>query len=383
MNSNRLLGLGVLAAVVLAGALLLANHRAGTSLDDGKALYPSLKTDADNIDAVRIFKAGKSDTPILELLRKDSVWTISQRDGYPADATKVRKLIIALTDAKIIEQKTSTPASYPKLGVEDLTADGATGTRIALAGGKSPVDVIVGKTVNRQTYVRRAGEAPSWLVTASIEAPLLVDAWLRRELLDISGDRVQAATIAVGNQDYTATKSERTAPEFKVDGVPKGKELAPAAANSFATALQGLALSEVSTAQAFGAAEPNAKATFKTFDGLVAQLNGWVRDEKRYISIATSYDEAQAKKFELPAAPATPDTESEAGKSEQTKPATPEAGKAANPVDKVRDEATATNQRLTGWVFEIPTYKYDAIFKPVDQLVKKDQPLSKDQLLKK
>jgi hypothetical protein len=383
MNPTRLLGLGALAAVVLAGALLLANHRAGTTLDENTALYPSLKTDADSIDAIRIFKAGKNDTPTLELLRKDSVWTLSQRDGYPADAAKVRKLIIALTDAKIVEQKTSTPESYAKLGVEDLTVEGATGTRIELAGGKTPVNVIVGKPSTRQTFVRRAGEAPSWLVTSTIEVSTTpVDAWLRRELLDVSGDRVQAAEVSIGGQSYTVAKAARTETEFKVDGVPKGKELAPAAANSFATALQGLALSEVSTAQAFGTAEPNAKATFKTFDGLVAQLNGWVKGEKRYLSIATSYDEAQAKKFELPATLPAPDKPADAGKSEQTKPATAEPAKPVTAVDKVRDEATAANQRLSGWVFEIPSYKYDVIFKPVDQLVKKDQPPSKTQLLK-
>src|ERR1044071_3049382 len=132
MNSNRLLGLGVLAAVVLGAALLLANQRAGTSLEGGKALYPSLKSEADSINAVRLFKAGKTEEPALELLRKDATWTLAQRDGYPADAGKVRKLIVALTDAKMLEQKTSTPAGYGKLGVEDLTAEGASGIRIEM-----------------------------------------------------------------------------------------------------------------------------------------------------------------------------------------------------------------------------------------------------------
>jgi len=375
MNSRRLLGLGVLAAVVLAGALLLANQRAGTSIEGGKPLYPSLKTEADSIDAVRIFKAGKGDAPTLELLRKESGWTLTQRGGYPADAARVRKLILALTDAKIAEQKTSSAQSYPKLGVEDLTAEGASGVRIEMAGGKTPVKLIVGKTGNKdQTYVRRAGEAPSWLVTSTIEAPTLPDAWLRRELLDIPGNRLQSAAVTIGDKTYTASKSTRAEPQFKVDGLPKGKELTPAAANSFATALQGLSLSEVRTTQEFGSAPPAASATFKTFDGLVAKLNGWVRDDKRYVSIGTSYDEALAKQFELPApeaAPATDAAKPEAGKSEQTKAATSEPAKQPAVDQKVREEVSTASQRLAGWVFEIPSYKYDVIFKPMDQLLKK------------
>src|ERR1044071_5325072 len=371
MNSNRLLGLGVLAAVVLGAALLLANQRAGTSLEDGKALYPALKTEADNINAVRIFKAGKTEEPALELLRKDATWTLTQRDGYPADTAKVRKLIVALTAAKILEQNTSTPESYAKLGVEDLTAEGASGTRVELAGGKTPVNLIVGKLGNAgQTYGRRAGEAPSWLISATVDAPTQADAWLRRELLDIQGDRVQAVTVTLGKETYTAAKSARADADFKIDEVPKGKELTPGATNTFASVLQGLSLSDVRTAQQFGSDAPTATATIKTFDGLVAQVNGWTRDSKYYATIATSFDEAQAKKFELPAAAPAEPAKTEGGKSEQSKPATPETA-TESAAEQVQKEVTAANQRLSGWGFEIPSYKYDALFKPMDKMLKK------------
>jgi hypothetical protein len=371
MKANRLLGLGGLAVVVLAAGLLLANQRAGSSLEGGKPLYPSLKTEADNITAVRIFKAGKSEEVALEVLRKESGWTLTQRDGYAADASKVRKLILALTDAKIVEEKTSTPASYTKLGVQDLTAEGASGVRVELAGGKTPVNLIVGKIASAgQTYVRRAGEPASWLISSTIDAPVQVDAWLRRDLLDVAGDRVQAATVTIDGKTYTATKSARAETEFVVDGMPnKGKQPAQVKTNSFSTALQGLSLSEVRTAQQFGSDAPAASATFKTFDGLVVQLNGWLQNDKRYVSMSTSYDAEQAKKFELPAAAPAEPAKTETGKSEQTKPATPDPAKKEPAVEeKVREEATIANQRLSGWVFEIPSYKYEVIFKPFDQL---------------
>jgi hypothetical protein len=364
MNQNRSIALGVVAVVVLLAGLLVANMRSGGDGNAEKALYPSLKTEADNINAVRIFKAG--DARVIELLRKDKDWTVTERGGYPADASKVRKLIVALSDAKIVEEKTSNPASYATLGVEDVSAKEATGVRLELAGGKTPINLIIGKTGNAEkAYARRAGEKPSWLLNTGIDAPQLIDAWLKRELIEVAGDRMQSARVTVGDKSYTAVKSARADGDFKVEGLPKGKEISAGAANSFASALQGLNLSEVRTAQEFGSPTPSATATLKTFDGLVAQLNGWVQDTKRYVSISTSYDEAQAQKFALE--PAAPEPAAEAGKETTKSEQTPEP----TPDQKVRDEATAANQRLTGWVFEIPSYKYDAIFKPVDQLLKK------------
>ena len=48
-----------------------------------------------------------------------------QRGDYPADVAKLRKLLLALGDAKIVEEKTSSPANYPIIGVEDPTKPGA------------------------------------------------------------------------------------------------------------------------------------------------------------------------------------------------------------------------------------------------------------------
>jgi glucan-binding YG repeat protein len=48
------------------------------------------------------------------------------------------------------------------------------------------------------------------------------------------------------------------------------------------------------------------------------------------------------------------------------------AAEPAKPATRnVQEEASKANAQLTGWVFEIPAYKYDAIFKPVDELIKK------------
>ncbi|HEY4368958.1 MAG TPA: DUF4340 domain-containing protein [Steroidobacteraceae bacterium] len=388
MTSRRLLILGALALIALLAAFLLSNRQAATPASSLPAtLYPKLKTQLDGIDAVRIYKAG--DARAVELVRKDGNWSVSERDGYGADVAKVHKLLLALSEAKPVEQKTSSPDNYAKLGVEDVSQPAASGVRIELHGQAVPVNLIVGKAGNapQAMYVRRVGEPASWLINQSLDTANTPDAWLRKEIIDVSADRTQSATVAIaGAKSYDAVKQARTDAGFKVEGVPKGKELSsPAAANGVASALTGLTLADVRPAKDFAAEKPAAHATIKTFDGLVVDADGWVKDGKHYVALKTAYDEALAKRFHIEAAPATPNP-TDTGKAGTKQPdikadATPPPAAAPKPTPapNVSEAATATNAQLAGWVYEIPEYKYEAIFKPMDGLLKKEEKEKKKQ----
>ena len=223
---------------------------------------------------MRIYKAG--DTRAVELLRKNDTWTVTERAGYPADVSKLRTLLRSLTEAKLFEEKTATPENYPSLGVEDVSKPQATGTRVEIPSTKPPVNLIVGKSGpgSQSQYVRRVGEPKSWLISSSIEASASPESWIRKEVADISADRVQSATVTfAGAKAYTAAKKTRADANFAVDGLPKGKQLsADTAANTFASALAGLTLSDVQQASAFGGESPAAHTTIRTFDGLVVDL---------------------------------------------------------------------------------------------------------------
>src|SRR5258708_2692466 len=102
MTSRRLLILGVLALVAIVAAFLLANRQSGTPASTlPAALYPDLKAQLDAVDTVRIYKAG--DSRAVELVRTKDGWVVAERDGYSADAVKVRKLLLALAEAKPVE----------------------------------------------------------------------------------------------------------------------------------------------------------------------------------------------------------------------------------------------------------------------------------------
>jgi hypothetical protein len=367
MTSRRLLILGIVAIVAIVAGVWLADQQSssGTSAGTG-ALYPGLEEQLNAVNAVHIYKAG--DARVVQLVRKDDAWQVSDRDGYPADDAKVRKLLIALADAKIVEQKTSDPAQYATLGVEDTKGSGATSLRIELVGTPQPVALIVGKQGMgaRSNYVRRAGEPESWLIDATLDTSATPDAWLRKDIIDVSADRMQSATVsAQKGKPYTAAKSTRADQNFAVEGLPKGKSLsAPTAANSIATALTALSLADVKPASAFQSTPPAARATFKTFDGLLVEADGWVQDQKHYIALRPSFDAAQAERFKVATTPVAEkkDENKEEQKDEQPAATPP-------PAPNVAEDAQKVAAKVTGWVYEIPDYKYESIFKPVDQLV--------------
>jgi hypothetical protein len=386
MTSRNLSILGLVAVLAVVAGIWLASRQTSTPADTTAVLYPDLKKELDAVTTVRIVKAGGA--PAVELKRGENGWTVAERNNFPADDTKLRKLITSLADAKLVEEKTSNPESYATLGVEDVSNAAASGMQVEIEGPKQPVKVIVGKqaTGGQSHYVRRAGEPKSWQINKSIDTSSSADQWLRKSVLDVSADRVQSAEVSVGAaKPYSAVKKTRADAEFTVEGLPKGKELSsPSAADSFASALSGLTLSDVQPATAI-TDKPSARATIKTFDGLVTEATGWKKDDKHYVALKTSYDAALAEKFKV----ATADTEKkDAGtnskadadkkdpatdNSEGAPPAaeTPAAEPAKPATRNVEEEATKSNAQLTGWVYEIPAYKYDAIFKPLDELIKK------------
>jgi hypothetical protein len=214
--------------------------------------------------------------------------------------------------------------------------------------------------------VRRAGEPKSWLVSEQLSASPETRDWLDKDIINVSADRIQAATIAIGGgKPYSASKTSRTDADFKVEPLPKGKELSSSsAANGIATALLNLTLDDVQPKAQIATEKPHATATYKTFDGLVVQLDGFKKNDKHYVTLSASYDAALAEQFKVKAVEDDKAKSEAAAKGEGEKPA-------AVVAPDVAGEAQKTTAKVANWAYEIPGYKYDAIFRPLDEMLKK------------
>ena len=92
-----------------------------------------------------------------------------------------------------------------------------------------------------------------------------------------------------------------------------------------------------------------------------------MRNDKHYVSAKATFDQALADQFKLPTADKQDEKKDAAKEAEAAQSANKNDTNSAN----ISEEANSINTRVSGWVYEIPQYKYDAIFKTLDSLVKK------------
>ncbi len=371
MNSKQVGILSVVALIVLGGGIWLASERSpSSSAGQAPLLYPDLKKTLNDASAIRIHTAG--DQLAVEIARQGASWSVTQRGGYPADEDKLRKLVRGLANAEVREEKTSNPDNYSSLGVEDVSNQNATGVRLEVLGVTPAVNLIVGKRgpgIESQ-YVRKVGEERSWLIKADLDTSSKPSDWLRKSILDVGADRIQSATIETkGAKPYTAAKQSRADADFAVEPLPKGKELSSSsAANSLATALAGLTLSDVRPASELEG-KPEARATYRTFDGLVVELEGWAQADTRYITVRTRFDQELADRFKLPGAEQTSDESKQTDETGAASDNAKDESSSTNTAPDVAEEASKTNETLAGWAYEIPRYRYDSIFKPLEDML--------------
>ena len=379
MTPRRLIVLLALGLLVIAGAIYLSLQRSlprDTTI--ARHVLPELAGALNDVNQLNVVKAG--DKTSVTLKRTETAWRVAERANYPADSAKVRKLLIDLSELETVEEKTSNPKLYAQLGVEEVKDPKATGVRVDLAGPKQPQSLIVGKTSGmHSTFVRVPGQPQSYLASPQISVDGEPANWLDRNLLDITAARVQEARVRpAGGASYTVRREAREQTDFNVPDLPKGRALSsPTAANSASSALAGLTFDDVRPAAADEDwSKDTSQAEFRLFDGTVITVRGRTVDDKHWIRVTSAFDPALNERFTQAKKDAAAATPTPAAKDAAAKPAQPATntppGDTTKTAAEVRAESEVLGKRTDDWVYSIPGYKYDTIFRPLDQLL---QPL--------
>jgi hypothetical protein len=318
MSRQRFVLVLIAALLAISGAYYVSKERNAPPKSEGRALFPALAAAMNSVTSVE-FRKGAA-TPTLTVHKVGDQWTIAQRNDYPADVAKLRKLLTALRDAKIVEEKTSDPARYSVIGVEDPAQPGATGTEITITAGAKNV-VIVGKSVGETSFVRRPDEKQSY----SVEPPISVETeppyWIDSRLLDVAAAQIQSIEFKpLSGAPFSVHRLNATDNTFGLTGVPAGRK--PLDAHALApapTTLTNLTAEDVSPAADIDFGQ-STQAIVTLADGNDLTLTGVVAGNKHWLQVKSSKDPALTAKVQ-------------------------------------------------GRAFEIASYRYDAIFKPVDQLL--------------
>jgi hypothetical protein len=341
--SRRNLILLLAGLVVLAILALLAGP--GSRPADAQLLFPELKVQLNDVSEILV--RGPGNQLIATLKRSDARWIVAERN-YPADLGMIRANLLALAEARIVEEKTSTPELYDRLAVQDIALATARGVELELRGTRTPIRLIIGEAAggsSDMSYVRRSGEPQSWLVSGRLTPGKTTGEWLDRQLLDIPATRIQAVNIThPGADTLRLEKTAREDAEFTVADIPAGRELSyPGVGNALGTLLASLQTDDVHGREALGdnPGKP-VVARFSCFDGLIVEASAWRTPEGTRMSFLASVDPAQAERHASAEAPAP---------------------------DAIRAEAAAINARLGGWIYTLPGYKTEQFTRRLQDLL--------------
>jgi hypothetical protein len=335
MSTRRFLLLLSASLVVIAGAMYLSSQRHLERDPRGGNLLPGFDAQLDEITDIRLRKGGANAWVSLHRAAPGR-WTVKERGDYPADLAKIRKLLLAVADARIVEEKTSNPANYPILGVDDPAGPSATGVELNLIAPASSRTLIVGKPAAAGSFVRRGGEARSFAVEPAITVESAARDWIDQTLLNIPPEKIQSVQLhfadgtgytisrkpAVGAPAVGAPAVGAPAPgPYSLESVPRGREAAePTVIAPSSTSFGGVTADDVSAASDIDFSKP-ATCEVRLFDGSRYTLTGSVAGDKHWIKATASND-------------------------------------------------AALNSRARDRAFEVAGYRYEAMFRPVEQLLK-------------
>lgn len=322
--SKRHFSMLLVIAILVGIAVFMVPSRTGDeSREVNGLLMPALAGAVNDVSQVRI-TSGEGDVVTLE--RVDAVWVVSESSGYPADWSVLRPLLAGLSQAEVVEEKTSNPEYYFRLGVEDPGSSTAAGKLIEFPANPDLPAVIVGNSAQGREgqFLRLQGEARSVLVDRDITLPLNNSGWLARDIVDIADADVVSVQVTHPDGEVVAIERESTdITDFTLLNVPEGREAASSwTVNQIASVLSGLQLEGVAPAGDI-AWDDASELVLGTADGLQVTVRLKADGDKRWIALEASGSES----------------------------------------------ATEINERVNGWAYAIPLYKFDAMNKRMDEVL--------------
>ena len=372
MRGRSFLVLCVVTAVLIGAAVVVSQLRAPQSTTEKETLFPDLQQRVNDVHEVRIEGRGRSVT----LARQGDNWVVREADGYPALLERVRQTIVAVSQLRIIEPKTSNPEYYDRLGVEDPKGEAANSLLLELkdAGGKPVAALIVGQPRRSPApgdspglYVRRPDSQQSLLVEGALDLSVETFEWFDRDLFDVPGDRVRRIELHPPGAPQVVLERERRGGELLLQGVPDGKEAKPLDVRRMETIMEGVFVDGARAAANVEFPEDAPRATVITFDGLVIEAVAARVDDAPLVKYSFRHDPALAVPEPEPA-PAQEDAAGDEAGGEGA--AAPIAD--ALPQEERPDpaaEAARLSEKLSPWVYRVPDYRFELLAKRMDDLV--------------
>lgn len=305
MNRKNQIIISIIALIGLSIVILTSSkYQQETSLESGQLFLPNLKANLSQVDKVVIQHSGNKP---ISLIKSGDKWGVAEKSGYKANFPAIRKVLLELSQAELFEAKTQKEKNYIHLGVEEVTQEKGSGSRITIySKDKVLEDVIIGRyRINKGTYLRKANQHKSWLTLSKLIVESRFIEWLDKDILNINEDNIQsvAYTPALGAKYEISRQVNKEGYKILYDG----KVAAPK--DQRATANLARLISEIKPVDVaprvdgIDSAEVFSTRVYNTFDGLTITITCSKQKEGKAAQIsfdfATSQQDSSSQIVEL------------------------------------------------------------------------------------
>jgi len=328
MNPKAFIGFTVVTAiVVVAASISVASrysvHKVG--LED-KPVLPGFAAKASSVTEVIVQDAKQS----ITIKRAGDKWVMADRQNYEASNEVLSDLLLGLSELRLREAKTKKAKLYERLQVEDLkgikaksillTVKGKSGELAKLILGKVNADVAGSSNVGR--YIRKPGDAQSWLASGRLDVPGTINKWVEPEFFNVATKRVTNVTVRQADgSEMVVSRVDKE--KFKIDNMPAGGVVEyQSDIDNMGDGLDKLELEDVKAAGEIKfPADKTINTEIKTNDGLIVNVKMVDIDNGNFWAalVAKTNDAASVA---------------------------------------VKKEAAALNAKVSKWVYKLPAHKY-------------------------
>jgi len=349
---------GVTLLAVLALVWLTPGERSSGEIERKALFLPSIAEQVNEVDRVEIVSAGNQ--TIATLLKSGGRWQLEQMHGYHANWSELQTLLADLAQARIVEQKTDKPEYYALLGVDDIAGKDAGSVLVKVSVGDQTTGILVGNQAQGGAgqYVRLQDESASALLDRQLEVSTRLLDWADSRIIDINSAEVAEVEIIHPEGDrifVTRISADQT--DFDLVGLPQGRELKSSwAVNSLASVFSMLDMETVAPVDNVDWKDA-VRMRLLTFSGVEIMSDVVAVGDDYLLRLQASHPMAAV-------------VNKQTGENQDAVDAVEQQDIA----DRAREDIVKTvediNQKVTGWAYGISKYKYDALVKKQEDILK-------------
>ena len=414
---NKQLLIAIVVLVVLGAAVIFTKEDSGKSSSSGESTKPTNQV-IKALDATKLASITLTDSDgSVTVDQVDGKWSVTDRDGFPANFSNIQSLVDSVTELKILAKQKVGKSQLGRFELNDPAPEDAkdAGTKLELkdADGNVLHSILFGKETQGQAdpsspfgpsgtgrYVLVApntvGEINETLSSDLKTGPA---DWLHKEDF-LKVEKIKSITITQPNEadSWTLTHIKEGDDMALSDAKPEEK-LDSSKGNSAGRVLGSPSFDDIASKSAKPeetGMDKAVTATIGTFEGYNYVVKMAKKDDEHYMSLAASGTRL-AQADETAARTPQPDESNPRAQAKDEKPEDAqrldkEHNSALAKLIVDRDKAHAESQaklreerdttfadnlaklaKLEGWTFKVSSYTFDAIYKTRAEMMEEEK----------